>query len=361
MIQWESLARLFRDNSKVYKRPILSPEQVDAPDEPNPIPEGKAYCRLWLAEMRLARGVDWFKDRYPVIYAATQYDYGGKLVTVPYVNRLEFFRDLTGNNLDKVVQGVQPLTPLFPYKRGLVELQAALFSMEASDPIGRFIGAMSRLSSLLAVPQLSTVINIIDPLYKSIEDLFNAGDSRFQLGFQQTFAPVGSGGSALLRPGYFAVILAEEEAFNDSQLAVVNDQLRIREGSMAPLASSRPLKGFDYMLFRLETQSAQDWEALTDIKELVKKAQDAIIGGENEAAKQLIQAIRVAVFRSPDVVKADREGMIARIEAELRQLGLQGSRGTGPQRSLYSIMQRPLSQLDDTTRKELAELEKVFA
>src|SRR5262245_15397981 len=137
---WDRVGKAFRDNAKKYKTPIFATSSAA-------VEKDTSYCRLWLVEMRLAKGVDWFQDRYPVVYSAVRYIYGGEPVTVPYIAGREYFQTLTDRNVDRVVQINRPLTPLFPFKGGLVELEAGLFSMRASDPIGKFIAALERLTS----------------------------------------------------------------------------------------------------------------------------------------------------------------------------------------------------------------------
>ena len=113
------------------------------------------------------------------------------------------------------------------------------------------------------------------------------------------------------------------------------------------------------MLFRLEKRTAQDWESLTSIKELVDQAQDAVFAGKYEAVKTLLlPAIKTAILRSPDVAKADRKSMVLKIEDYLQELGLQA--GNVQRRSLYSIMQRPLPEVDAQMQGELSALEKLF-
>ncbi len=68
----------------------------------------------------------------------------------------------------------------------------------------------------------------------------------------------------------------------------------------------RDLSGYNYMLFCLEKRTAQDWESLTNIKELVYKAQEAVVQGQYEPANELLNAIKVAVFRSLDLAKATK-------------------------------------------------------
>jgi hypothetical protein len=361
---WQTFAENVNHEAKKYTTLFLPEHRVhrlDTGGDGTLICAGEAYCRIWLVEMRLAKDVDWFKQRYPVVHAAVRFNHGEKPVTIPYIAAPGNLKELATDNLDKVIQSNYPLTPLFPFNQGLVELQAGLFSMVTSDSIGKFIKTMGKFSQLLPVPELSKVLNLVEPVYQGIEDLFDLGDRRLELGYQQTFSEAGGGGSNPLRDGYFVAILAEENQINTEQLCVVNDSLKLGYPGTTKVfvRDAKPLEGYSYMLFRLEKRTAQDWESLTSIKELVEQAQDAVFAGQYEAVRTLLlPAVKTAILRSPDVAKADRKSMVLKIEDCLRELGLQA--GNVQRRSLYSIMQRPLPKVDARMEEELLALEKLF-
>ena len=359
MEMWDKLVSLFREKDKKYKNIFFDKKQIDEDYDDRPVIEGSSYCRIWLAEMRLARGVDWFKTRYPMVYAATRYDYGGKIVTIPYVGGLDYFKELTEDNLDKIIQVNRPLTPLFPFNRGVLDFQSALFSIDSSDPVAKFLGAMGRLSKLIPVPELSSVMSLVEPIYSGIEDLIGAGKSNFEIGYQRAFVGANEGGigGGFLRQGYFAAILAEDADFDDAHLRVVNDSLKILVNGRDNPAQ---LAGYNYMLFRIEVRSQQDWESLSGIKSLVERAESAIENGKFETAKDLLVSIKVAVARSPDVTKSDREAMFGRVREHLRSLGLEGRRGTVAKRSLFEIMQQPSPVLDQEMKSEMEQLHELF-
>ena len=362
MSSWQRFLEIFSRGAKRYQNLFLAEHQVDLEDyDPTPIKTGEAYCRIWLVEMQLAKNVDWFKHRYPVVHAGTRFNYGGQNVTIPYLAGPGYFQDLGVNNLDKVIQCNYPLTPLFPFNQGSVELYAGLFSMAASDPIGKFIAAIERFSDLLPVPELSTVVNLADPVYRGIEDLLDIGDRNLELGYHQTFSGAGGSGGNSLRAGYFAAILATEDELDGKALYVINDSLYVGKLGMSKISKQncQSLQGYSYILFRLEKRKAQDWESLTRIKELVYQAQDIASEGKYEVVKNtFIPAIRTAIYRSADITKADRRPMILKIEESLREFGLQAVKV--PARSLYAIMQRPLPTIDEATQQELTALEQLF-
>lgn len=360
MSLWDKLVSLFRNKDRKYKNIFFDKKQIDEDYDDTPVTEGSSYCRIWLAEMRLARGVDWFKTRYPMVYAAIRYDYGGKTVVIPYVGGLDYFKELTEDNLDKIIQVNRPLTPLFPFNRGVVDFQAALFSIDSSDPVAKFLSAMGTLSKLIPVPELSSVMGLVEPIYNGIDDLIGAGKSNFEMGYQRAFVGANEGaiGSNFLRQGYFAAILADDDDFNDDQLKVVKDSLKLLANGQT--GAVRELAGYNYMLFRVEVRRQQDWESLSSIKGLVERAENALENGKTGTAKDLLISIKVAIARSPDVTKSDREAMFGRIREHLHSLGLEGKRGAAAKRSLYEIMQQPSSALDEGTKKELEQLNELF-
>lgn len=361
MIFSPKITETFQRQAKRYQTFFIPKNRVDVQYDDTPISAGTAYCRLWLEEMSLAKDVEWFKQRYPVVHSAIRFNHGNNQILVPCLVKPGMLQQLAPDNLDKVIIRHSALTPLFPFNGGLIELQAGLFSMEASDPINKFIQTMERFSQLLPVPEVSTVLKIVQPIYQGIEDLIGVGKSELELGYQDSFCPAGGGGNNDLKSGYFVAILAEENDLNPHNLCVVDGKLR---GEDSPTQSftknSKPLTGYSYILFRIEKQAEQDWESLTNIKELVNKAEDAVSNGKYEEVKNyLIPALRLAIFRSSDVAKADRKIMVAKIEDYLKEQGLQGK--TKYKSSLYSIMQRPLPDIDSQTEIELNALEAIFS
>ncbi|BAZ68427.1 hypothetical protein NIES4106_31890 [Fischerella sp. NIES-4106] len=358
---FQSLSETFSREAPKYKTLFLPKHRVDVDYDETPIRTGEAYCRIWLVEMRLAKDIDWFKERYPVVHAAVRFNHGGKAVTIPYIAAPGYLQELAKDNLNKVIQCNYPLTPLFPFNYGLVELQAGLFSIVANDSIGKFIKTMGRFSQLLPVPELSSVLKLAEPVYQGIEDLLDIGECRLELGYQQTFTEADGGGSNYLRAGFFAAILAEENKINGDSLCVLNDSLYVGSPGTTKvfMRDGKPLEGYSYMLFRIEKRKQQDWESLTTIKELIDKAQEAVFEEKYELVKtMLLPGIKTAIYRSPDMTKADRSNMVYKIQEHLRELGLQAAKVQ--KRSLYSIMQRPLPQIDPATEAELASLEQLF-
>jgi hypothetical protein len=366
--------QLSGSSSKKYLAYFLEPHRVDVNADTAPVEAGKTYCRVWLVEMRLAKGREWFSQRYPTVHSAVRITYAGKPQTIPYLAGPGFIKELTKENLDKIIQCNHPLTPLFPFNEGLVELQSGLFSVSAGDALQKLLSTLGRFSKLLPVPQFSTVLDIASPLYDGIEDLLGLGGNEFELGYQQNFAPGGGGGFNELRSGYFVAILAEEKSpqnpdgLSKEKLCVVQDGLYTgAPGQNREFLTKKRelLEGYSYMLFRMETRSSQHWESLANIKKLVDQALDLTVKGEHNQVKQvLLPTIKSEIFRSPDVAREDRKEMVRKIEATLKEWGLEGlvtgQRPPGVTPSLNVIMQRPLPPLEPGQAHELEVMEALF-
>jgi hypothetical protein len=256
------------------------------------------------------------------------------------------------DNLERVIQERYALTPRFPFNQGLIELEIGLFKMQASNPILKFMETLGRFSKFLPTGQISSFSGAVDiskAIYQGIEDLIGAGSGQLELGYQTTLS------DPIDKVGYFAVILAEEQELDKTNLYVQENRLRV---GGPPQPNSQPLRGYSYMLFQLERYSQQDWEDLISIKDLVYQAQDEVFNGNYSQVKTFIlPKLRAIVFSSPDIARNDRRGMIVKIETHLREIGLQAA--STPKLSFYEIMQRPLPEkIDPQLEAELAILEK---
>jgi hypothetical protein len=101
---------------------------------------------------------------------------------------------------------------------------------------------------------------------------------------------------------------------------------------------------------------------LTQIKESVFEAQKAVVEGNYGLVKDIfLPAIRVAVFRSPDIARNDKKPMLQRIEAEMHEWALQADMGLISEPSLFAIMQRPLADANADTMAELEALEALMS
>ena len=311
MSLWESLGQLFQRDTQNRDRPIIPMDHVSpAPGDTASLGGGEGYFQLWVVRMFLKNDRDWFKSWYPVVQSLTTFRFGNQSnpVEIAQVAGPGYLHDVDPQHLDRIVQVDLPLTPLVPFTGGTVQIEAGLLAMQASDTLERFLGVMGSFAGLLAVPQLSTVLNVASAVSKGVDELIGIGNKQMVLGFQRTLESAGGGGDNDLRPTYVAVIDAPSGTYSPDRLWIKDSKLMYG----ADPATAQELAGVNFMLLRIETRhSRDDWDALTAISEPFAKAINALsqvdaAGNPNVAnAEVYVRSAAAAALGSPDLTVKD--------------------------------------------------------
>ena len=321
MTLWESLGQLFQRDAQNRDRPIIPLEHVSpAPGDTASLGGGEGYFQLWVVRMFLKNDRDWFKSWYPVVQSLTTFRFGSQSnpVEIAQVAGPGYLHDVDPQHLDRIVQVDLPLTPLVPFTGGTVQIEAGLLAMQASDTLERFLGVMGSFAGLLAVPQLSTVLNVASAVSKGVDELIGISNKQMVLGFQRTLESAGGGGDNDLRPTYVAVIDAPSGTYSPDRLWIKDSKLLYG----ADPAGAQELAGVNFMLLRIETRrSRDDWDALTAISEPFAKAINALSqvdasGNPDVADAEIyVRAAAAAALGSPDLTVKDRVQVARAIRA----------------------------------------------
>ena len=302
-----------RDSRKYIYLPIPADHVKDAKSDGAPLEAGKHYFRLWLTEMYLKKEREWFKSWYPVVHSLVRFQFGSQVVEIPNVAGPMHLKDVNESSLERALQLNYNLTTLMPYNGGVVEVAAGLLAMEGKNYLKSAIKVMGDLSGMLVVPQLSAALAVAAPIANGVQDLLTGGNGQMELGLHQAFTGAGGGGANDLRPGYIAVLLADESKYDKGQFWVENDRLRYG----ASQAASQPLTGVTHMLFRIESRTERDdWMGLMTIVQSRDEALKAISEANSEQADTAIKRTIYLVRTSPDLTRADRKRVADALKAE---------------------------------------------
>ena len=313
MALWDTITGLIKKDAKKYiYAPIRNDHVKESQTDGASLEAGKHYFRIWLTEMYLKKDREWFKSWYPVVHSLVKFQFGLQVVEIPHVAGPMHLNGLNEGSLDRALQLNHNLTTLMPYNGGVVELAAGLLAMEGKNYLGSAIKVMGDLSAMLVVPQLSAALAIAGPIASGLQDLLSGGNGQMALGLHQAFTGAGGGGANDLKPGYIAVLLAEENKYDPKQFWVQSDRLRYG----ATQDSSQPLKGVTHMVFRIESRTERDdWRGLTTIIEARDEALKSISTGDEQADAAIKRTIFL-VRTSPDLTAADRKRVALALKAE---------------------------------------------
>ncbi len=310
----ETLARMISNDSTNFVQFGIPAERVlNVQYDSSPVHAGGGYFRVWAVEMKASDNHP-LANYYPVLHSVVRFDYAGKTIELTRVNGLDSLKSSVGSGIEmsKVVALNFALTELVPFNGGNVEISAGLLAMKEKDKVAAAIKLAGDFSSLLAVPQLSTVLAIAQPLARNIENIVGLGETQFRLGYHNTFTSANSGGSNDLTPQYIAIIAAQQNDNIPRDGAghwVVNDHLVYIDPATGGSGPSAEIAR-DYMLLRLEVRRTrgEEWAALTNINAPFIEALRVAADDQTKASAKLKTAI-MAVLESPDIAENDREAI----------------------------------------------------
>lgn len=309
---WERFVSWAEQNSEHYRYVPIPVERVEGQQEaPPPLQVYGSYFSIHLAQMFLSNSRKWFRDWYPACHTSVRLQYSD----YPVVN-LSHVTHVPEGALSRGVLLNYPLTSLIPYRGGTVEIQAGLLALKGQDYLQTTIKLLQNFSSLVAAP-LAQALTVAEKISSGMQDLLGATDGEIQLSFHQTFT---DNGGNTLQPGYYAAILATANQLDEQKLSVKEDQL---------LYNGRPLTGYDYLLFRIDSvRERQDWR-LQSIQENLTQATTAYLRGKDEDGQEYETAAIVAAFQSLDLSEFDRRRVAQAIRDELAALKGQGLGAVG--------------------------------
>jgi hypothetical protein len=264
-----------------------------------PLRANRDYVRVWLSDLFLARGRRWFTDHFPAVHATVVLERAGW-------ERTEL-TTLVRPPADQLAPGVSlnhPLTPLLPYRGGVVRVQGGLLVVEGDDVLAAALDVVQELSALVA-PGIGSALGVAERVAGGVKRLVGAGGQAVLRG------DVGFGGDGHeLRRGYIAVVRAPAGSFGPDELGVDGGRLS---------AAGRPLEGHDYMLFRIEARDDRDDWRFPEIEDLLGRARTALAHRDTMAFEAFRNAAMEVAARSPELSDPDRRRVPLAIKAALEQ------------------------------------------
>jgi hypothetical protein len=226
------------------------------------------------------------------------------------------------------------LSPLMPFKGGVVNLALSLHAVEGQNQLRSFLKTMGEFAKLLVVPQLSAAIELAGPLSAGLQGLFGQTNGAAHLVYANTFvgkSSTSADAKNYLRSGYVAVLRAPEPGLDRGQLLVVNNELRVG----ASLGNNAAFDGCDYLLLRVEVrEDRDDFNELPGIKSAMDRALEAIVAAEDAKADAFYRVAVTAALQAPELTRADRRRVIELLKRDFeeakggfRPTGLVGGHG----------------------------------
>ena len=323
MSLWQRVSSWFTQNAVRNVVHSVPANRIDRSYDTTPIVADRAYVRVWVVEMMLAKSREWFKDWQPAVNSLVRLKYADRdaseivRVAAPSKDRFQAGRSILFN---------YPVLDLVPYRGGTLELEIALLAMKGDDYLGKVINAASSFAELVSTP-LSRAITTAAQIKSITDSIFGDQDNEVHLGYHNTHAA--------MQAGYVALILADPNTFDATRLCVKNDQLCWGDS----IAVARPIYGFDFMLLRIESlASRDDLFHFKEISELRRKGTEAFAAKQFEQGKDLYRAAISQAFQHEELINADKRVLVDALKHEAADLPAQlGALSTSQQLHVTAV------------------------
>ena len=323
----EDRAKQFTYQHIPFEKPEMDPLEVYG-----------SYFRITLCQMFLPKAREWFTKLYPAAHASVRMQYADyDAVELMYVTPVPKQADLS-----RGIQLNYTVTNLIPWNGGTLEIAAGLLSMQGPDQLKGALDVLGSFSSLVAAP-VSQAITVAGKIADVAQQFIVGKSDAVEFTFHQTYSDVSTGN--VLRPGYYAAILATDADLKGKKLTVVADQLQ---------ANSKDFTDFAYLLFRIDgVKERSDWR-MKNIQNNINRARDSYRKRDVPNGDGFRGAALAAVDESPELSYVDKnriEELILKELEPLRKIGL-GAAGSFDPKKSYEL---------DELRKKAMSWEKAKA
>lgn len=198
-----------------------------------PFVTDRHYFQVFINEMYLTHGRDFWEKVDPMVIVQTEFDYNGKPRQMPFIVGRDLFKfsNVELDDAKTLIKDVD-VTDEQPYKGGDVTLTMMLLQDPYDDYARKLVSALSDISKVLTVTAATeTYIAIANTVLAGIEGILGLGERKAIIALQRTFSA--ALGQSFAR-NYFAFI--DKPNVNAQALRVVDNRLMIvnAAGTMSP-------------------------------------------------------------------------------------------------------------------------------
>lgn len=297
-------------------------DHVDnGPELGPPFAKSKHYLQIVINQMFLAHEREWFNRYDPMVFVATTYIYDRALETLPFVvgpGLLSAFKQ-------EIPQGMifenTPVTALNPYQGGTVTLTVILNKLERANNVEKLLQFLESMSNAVSPVNpafgIASYLKIAGTVVDGVESLMGLKETIPVMGYR---IPINPQIGDTFEPAYY-VIIDKEEAAKDVEKFWIKEK-RLCYGSN--IDSAKPYRANDFVVFSIAQGSTRTDERLLPFYPLWQTAsqlaQQSSTPMKWDEAKANFNALKGAMYASPDLTQPDRTQKLNAYKTELIRL-----------------------------------------
>jgi hypothetical protein len=301
---WSSLWRS-RAESWLFER--LADDRVPTSVRQRRVIEDADYITI---ELRSLRIVDVRKGLSKFYGAAHSYasvpHLGGERAEFQVVSVPTYLKNLDASNADRVIQDRKTLLGPVPYRSGPVEFELGLFSIKSSDLLEPYLALLERISTLAGVAFVNTALPFARPIVEGLQLLTGGADSTvLEVGVSTAFNPP--------ETGFYVVARARAKDWRG--------RLKLDDSFELVDSAGKAVTQFPYLVFTLTADDKRsDWFELPDVSKAYGVLRSDVARGNVEVARESFAHFKRVVGTSPDLLRADAQRLVAKVDDEMAEV-----------------------------------------
>ena len=295
----------------------FKPLRVDVGATLQPFDLDKTYFRIIINEMYLSHARQWTSDYDPVVFAATEFEYGMTVHSVPRVIGPSLLQPyLDSRPVPQASRYLNtPVSGLHPYVGGDVAIIVILYRIKRVDHLQNLLAIVEKIAGLanpsIALDRYMGVAGVIE---EGLDLILGTGDAqpvvaaRYQTGPYKKFGP-----------GYHVLIDAPETSINPEQLWIRDDRLCIGDS----LDTAVPYRDHDFVLFSVAQENERSDIQTLPFFPLWRQVQETAIKPDQDAWEQAKGSFRVLwrdLLFSPDLTTPQKDQLKQNFQSEMKRL-----------------------------------------
>ncbi len=288
----------------------------------------ETYLEVFVESMRLQEGRRFATRFNGMIYSFISFARAGAAnAEMASVTKPGKLAELDPNNLDRVITIENKLLGAVPWRGGTLGLELGLFSVKSGNLLSPILDYVTRVSEAGGIsfvgkvkPFLPLITEGLDLIAGQTEDVAIevALDADLTLGLSE----------------YLAIIARKRGQIAPADVTLDPTDRRL-------LVNGRPLEASYCVLSLRATPQKADYGEIPELAAAYAAFRDALKSGRRTNAADAKQALRIAIYSTPDLIDADKDRLVALNEKEFNRIFAGGPIGAKdvapPAETLYDL------------------------
>lgn len=315
---------------KVVQSPTFVPDhfQIPATQVDNgkkvslPFEAHQHYFLVRVNEMFLSYNRKWFSTYDPIVFATTEFQYGTKKITMPFLISPKMFQ----SPFKKLPQGMlfkdTTVAGLHPYRGGTFGISILLGRLRKEDYLRKLLGFMEHTAGAFTMgfsSMIGSYTSIARLVLDGMDSLLDNNDIDPIIGYRQEYVPLLEDN---LTTGYYVLFNAQADQIDKEKLFVRQNSLHYGD----TLESAVPFRSDDFVLYSIMSATSRDdtemlpyHSQFVDLQKLVS-AMNVISNDEKKLISGKLFSLQDAVRMSPDLVRSQAMNQIQQYRTEISSM-----------------------------------------